>query len=44
MPSGDLIDSEQDRSKVRKLLLVDDEEGYVTVLAKRLFRPLAKPP
>ena len=30
--------SEQDQSKGTKLLLVDDEEGYVTVLAKRLSK------
>ncbi|MGA3114878.1 MAG: response regulator [Syntrophobacteraceae bacterium] len=38
MQSGDLINSEQDKSKGTKLLLVDDEEGYVTVLAKRLSK------
>ncbi len=30
--------SGQDQSKGTKLLLVDDEEGYVTVLAKRLSK------
>ena len=38
MSSGDPIDPEQDQSKGKKLLLVDDEEGYVTVLAKRLSK------
>ncbi len=38
MSSADLINSEQDQSKGTKLLLVDDEEGYVTVLAKRLVQ------
>ena len=38
MQPADLINSEQDRSKGTKLLLVDDEEGYVTVLAKRLSK------
>lgn len=38
MSSGDPINPEQDQSKGRKLLLVDDEEGYVTVLAKRLSK------
>jgi DNA-binding response OmpR family regulator len=38
MSCGDLINSEQDQSKGTKLLLVDDEEGYVTVLAKRLSK------
>jgi len=38
MQSEDLINSEQDKSKGTKLLLVDDEEGYVTVLAKRLSK------
>ena len=34
MASGEVTDSEPDR----KLLLVDDEEGYVNVLAKRLSK------
>ncbi len=38
MPPGDAINSEQDQSKGTKLLLVDDEEGYVSVLAKRLSK------
>jgi DNA-binding NtrC family response regulator len=38
MSSGDVIGSEQDLGKVTKLLLVDDEQGYVTVLAKRLSK------
>ena len=38
MPPGDPINPEQDQSKVTKLLLVDDEEGYVSVLAKRLSK------
>src|SRR5271157_4063031 len=38
MSSGDLINSERDQSEGTKLLLVDDEEGYVTVLAKRLSK------
>ncbi len=32
------MNSEQDQSKGTKLLLVDDEEGYVSVLAKRLSK------
>jgi DNA-binding response OmpR family regulator len=38
MSHGDAINSEQDQSKGTKLLLVDDEEGYVSVLAKRLSK------
>lgn len=38
MSSEDAIGSEQDWSKKTKLLLVDDEEQYVTVLAKRLSK------
>ena len=38
MPSGDLTNFGQDRDKGTKLLLVDDEEGYVTILAKRLSK------
>lgn len=38
MLPGDAINSEQDQSKGTKLLLVDDEEGYVSVLAKRLSK------
>ena len=32
------MNSEQDQSKGTKILLVDDEEGYVSVLAKRLSK------
>jgi DNA-binding response OmpR family regulator len=38
LSSGELISSERDQSKGTKVLLVDDEEGYVTVLAKRLSK------
>ncbi len=38
MQSGDFISTEQEQSKGTKLLLVDDEETYVTVLAKRLSK------
>ena len=38
MSSGDLANFGQDRDKRTKLLLVDDEEGYVTILAKRLSK------
>ncbi|MGO8945580.1 MAG: response regulator [Syntrophobacteraceae bacterium] len=38
MSPGDHINSEQDQSKGTKILLVDDEEGYVSVLAKRLSK------
>jgi len=38
MSHGDPINSEQDQNKGTKLLLVDDEEGYVSVLAKRLSK------
>lgn len=38
MSPGDLINSEQDQCKGTKLLLVDDEEEYVSVLAKRLSK------
>jgi len=38
MSSGDLINSEPQQEKRVKILLVDDEEGYVTVLAKRLTK------
>ncbi len=38
MSSEDVFGSEHDRDGQTKLLLVDDEEGYVTVLAKRLAR------
>ncbi len=38
MQSADFINTEQEQSKGTKLLLVDDEEGYVTVLAKRLSK------
>jgi len=38
MSPGDPINSEQDQSKGTKILLVDDEEGYVSVLAKRLSK------
>ncbi|MGA2401832.1 MAG: response regulator [Syntrophobacteraceae bacterium] len=35
---GDTINADKHQSKETKLLLVDDEEGYVTVLAKRLAK------
>jgi DNA-binding response OmpR family regulator len=38
MPSEDANNSEPQPRKERKLLLVDDEEGYAAVLAKRLSR------
>ena len=38
MPPEGAINPEQDKSKRTKLLLVDDEEGYVSVLAKRLSK------
>jgi DNA-binding response OmpR family regulator len=38
MASGEVTGSGPDRSKERKLLLVDDEEVYVSVLAKRLSK------
>jgi DNA-binding response OmpR family regulator len=38
MSTGDAINTEKDRSKSTKLLLIDDEEGYVTILAKRLSK------
>ena len=38
MSSGDPVNSEQGESKWMKLLLVDDEESYVSVLAKRLSK------
>ncbi len=38
MSSGDPVNSEQGESKGMKLLLVDDEESYVSVLAKRLSK------
>ncbi|MGC9965440.1 MAG: response regulator [Syntrophobacteraceae bacterium] len=38
MPAGDAVSSENEQSKRTKLLLVDDEEGYVSVLAKRLSK------
>ncbi|SPJ13777.1 Response regulator receiver domain protein (CheY-like) [Syntrophobacter sp. SbD2] len=38
MSHGDPINSEQDQRKGTKILLVDDEEGYVSVLAKRLSK------
>jgi len=36
MIAGDVAGSEKEQGKMIKLLLVDDEEGYVSVLAKRL--------
>jgi len=38
MSTGDAINAEKDGSKSTKLLLIDDEEGYVTILAKRLSK------
>ena len=38
MSPEDAINSGQAQSKGTKLLLVDDEEGYVSVLAKRLSK------
>ena len=38
MSSADFVNSEPEKQRAIKLLLVDDEEGYVTVLAKRLSK------
>ncbi len=38
MSDGDPNNAEQEQSKGTRLLLVDDEEGYVSVLAKRLSK------
>ncbi len=38
MSTGEAINAGKDQSQETKLLLVDDEEGYVTVLAKRLAK------
>jgi DNA-binding response OmpR family regulator len=38
MITGDVAGPEKDEGKTIKLLLVDDEEGYVSILAKRLGR------
>ena len=38
MPTGEAINLDKDQSKSTKLLLIDDEEGYVTILAKRLAK------
>ena len=38
MSTGEAINAEKDQSKSTKLLLIDDEEGYVTILAKRLAK------
>lgn len=38
MPAGDAGNLENEQGKRTKLLLVDDEEGYVAVLAKRLSK------
>ncbi len=38
MPTGEAINTDKDQSKSTKLLLIDDEEGYVTILAKRLAK------
>jgi len=38
MSTGEAINAEKDQIKSRKLLLIDDEEGYVTILAKRLAK------
>ncbi len=38
MSTGEAINTEKDQIKSTKLLLIDDEEGYVTILAKRLAK------
>ena len=38
MSTGEAINAEKEQIKNTKLLLIDDEEGYVTILAKRLAK------
>jgi DNA-binding response OmpR family regulator len=38
MSTGEAINEKKDQNKSTKLLLIDDEEGYVTILAKRLAK------
>jgi DNA-binding response OmpR family regulator len=38
MSSESVISSDEDRSSQTRVLLVDDEEAYVTILAKRLSK------
>jgi DNA-binding response OmpR family regulator len=38
MSTGEAINAEKEQIKSTKLLLIDDEEGYVTILAKRLAK------
>ena len=38
MSTGEAINAEKEQIKSTKLLLIDDEEGYVTILAKRLSK------
>lgn len=38
MSTGEAINVKKDQSKCTRLLLIDDEEGYVTILAKRLAK------
>src|SRR5208337_762372 len=38
MSTAEAINAEKEQIKSTKLLLIDDEEGYVTILAKRLAK------
>ena len=38
MSTGEATNVKKDQSKSTRLLLIDDEEGYVTILAKRLAK------
>ncbi len=38
MSTGEAINVKKDQTKSTRLLLIDDEEGYVTILAKRLAK------
>jgi DNA-binding response OmpR family regulator len=38
MSTAEAINAEKEQIKSTKLLLIDDEEGYVTILAKRLSK------
>jgi DNA-binding response OmpR family regulator len=38
MSTGDALNAEKEQIKSTKLLLIDDEEGYITILAKRLAK------
>jgi len=38
MSAGEAINAEKEQIKSTKLLLIDDEVGYVTILAKRLAK------